>query len=125
MKQECVINVDLAGVWADKNRKKSIRTLAWGDQITVVGKSATALEVELVEFIAKSDGSILPKSTTGYIKPTASSKVKLAYVVRSAAQNVVLKVNFVDVQQGDGSVIESPDGKIILVDGGDNEMFAR
>lgn len=35
------------------------------------------------------------------------------------------KVNFVDVQQGDGAVIESPDGKIMLVDGGDNQLFAR
>ena len=34
-------------------------------------------------------------------------------------------MNFVDVQQGDGSVIESPDGKVILVDGGDNQLFAR
>ena len=31
----------------------------------------------------------------------------------------------VDVQQGDGAVIESPQGKIILVDGGDNQLFAR
>ena len=31
----------------------------------------------------------------------------------------------VDLQQGDGTVIESPDGKVILVDGGDNQMFAR
>jgi beta-lactamase superfamily II metal-dependent hydrolase len=31
----------------------------------------------------------------------------------------------VDVQQGDGAVIEAPDGKIILVDGGDNQLFAR
>ena len=30
-----------------------------------------------------------------------------------------------NVQQGDGAVIESPDGKIILVDGGDNQLFAR
>ena len=40
-------------------------------------------------------------------------------------RNDVLKVNFVDVQQGDGAVIESPDGKVILVDGGDNQLFAR
>ncbi len=31
----------------------------------------------------------------------------------------------VDVQQGDGLVIETPSGKIMLVDGGDNELFAR
>jgi hypothetical protein len=29
------------------------------------------------------------------------------------------------MQQGDGSVIESPSGQVILVDGGDNQLFAR
>ena len=29
------------------------------------------------------------------------------------------------MQQGDGSVIESPAGKVMLVDGGDNQLFAR
>ena len=49
----------------------------------------------------------------------------MADLVRPLADNRVLKVNFVDVQQGDGSVIETPDGKILLIDGGDNQMFAR
>lgn len=46
-------------------------------------------------------------------------------VVRPAAGNEVMRVNFIDVQQGDGAVIETPDEKIILGDGGDNQMFAR
>ena len=37
----------------------------------------------------------------------------------------VLRIDFVDVQQGDGSVIETPGGKVVLVDGGDNQLFAR
>jgi beta-lactamase superfamily II metal-dependent hydrolase len=37
----------------------------------------------------------------------------------------VVRVNFVDVQQGDGAVIETAKGKVILIDGGDNVMFAR
>lgn len=37
----------------------------------------------------------------------------------------VLKLSMVDVQQGDGLVIETPSGQIVLVDGGDNELFAR
>ena len=62
---------------------------------------------------------------SGFIEPRKSSGIKTADVVRPRNQNDVLKVNFVDVQQGDGAVIESPDGKVILVDGGDNQMFAR
>jgi beta-lactamase superfamily II metal-dependent hydrolase len=37
----------------------------------------------------------------------------------------VLKMSMVDVQQGDGLVLETPEGKIVLVDGGDNQLFAR
>ena len=37
----------------------------------------------------------------------------------------MLKVNFEDVQQGDGCIIETPAGRVVLVDGGDNQMFAR
>lgn len=37
----------------------------------------------------------------------------------------VLKLSMVDVQQGDGIVLETPGGKIVLIDGGDNKLFAR
>jgi hypothetical protein len=31
----------------------------------------------------------------------------------------------VDVQQGDGLILETPQGKIVFIDGGDNKLFAR
>jgi beta-lactamase superfamily II metal-dependent hydrolase len=37
----------------------------------------------------------------------------------------ILKMSMVDVQQGDGFVLETPSGKIVLIDGGDNKLFAR
>lgn len=37
----------------------------------------------------------------------------------------ILKASMIDVQQGDGMVLETPSGKIILIDGGDNQLFAR
>jgi beta-lactamase superfamily II metal-dependent hydrolase len=46
-------------------------------------------------------------------------------VVVPMEQSRVLKVDFVDVQQGDGAVIETPGGKVVLLDGGDNQLFAR
>ena len=70
-------------------------------------------------------GGPQPETTTGFIEPNKSSGVKAADVVIAPKDNRVLKVNFVDVQQGDGSVIETPKGKVVLVDGGDNQMFAR
>jgi beta-lactamase superfamily II metal-dependent hydrolase len=37
----------------------------------------------------------------------------------------LLKFSMVDVQQGDGLILESPSGQIVLIDGGDNKLFAR
>jgi hypothetical protein len=41
------------------------------------------------------------------------------------AGNRVLNMNFVDVQQGDGAVVESPAMKVIVADGGGSRLFAR
>lgn len=125
MSTQQVINVDLADVWGEKGRKKFRRALAWGDEVTVTKQDTTRIEIETVYFDQKPDGSILPVKEVGFIEPNKSSGVKTADVVRPRNQNDVLKVNCVDVQQGDGSVIETPDGKVILVDGGDNQLFAR
>lgn len=125
MATQAVIGVDLADVWQAPGRDAFVRTLSWGDRIAVTKTAARHLEIETVEFEEQPDGSILQKRVKGFIEPTKTSGLKPADVVRPAAKNDVLKVNFIDVQQGDGAVIESPDGKVILVDGGDNQLFAR
>lgn len=125
MPSQYVINVDLADVWDERGRKSYRRTVAWGDQITVLDQKTGHLEVEVTSFRTQPDGSLAPITKTGFIEPTKSSRIKVSDVVVPREQNRVLKVNFVDVQQGDGSVIEAPDGAIILVDGGDNQLFAR
>ncbi len=37
----------------------------------------------------------------------------------------VLWLSMIDVQQGDGLILETPGGKTVLIDGGDNKLFAR
>ncbi len=125
MARQCVINVDLADVFAQPGRKGYLHTLGWGDYVEVLGATDNHLRIATVRYEQKPDGSILPVKTTAYICPPKSSRLKPADVVIPRKDSKVLKVNFVDVQQGDGAVIESPDGKIILVDGGDNQLFAR
>jgi beta-lactamase superfamily II metal-dependent hydrolase len=120
-----VIDLDLADVWNERGRKSLRHTVAWGDEVTVINETSTHLEVEVTSFKTQSDGSLVPVTGVGFIEPTKSSRIKPADIVVPREQNKVLKVNFVDVQQGDGSIIESPDGKTILVDGGDNQLFAR
>ena len=125
MGKACVLNVDLADVWEQRGRKKFIRTIAWGDEVSVLNETSTHIEISTAVFRRQPDGGTLPELITGYIEPGKSSGIKTTDLMRPLTSNEVLKVNFVDVQQGDGTVIESPDGKVILVDGGDNQMFAR
>lgn len=123
MGTKCVVDVDLLDLWETSERKTLLRTLAWGDEVTVRASTSTHLEVESVVFEAAADGSVLSRKVSAFIVPR--KPLKPADVLIPKKQNKVLKVNFVDVQQGDGAVIESPDGKVILVDGGDNQLFAR
>jgi len=37
----------------------------------------------------------------------------------------VLWLSMIDVQQGDGLILETPSGKTVFIDGGDNKLFAR
>ena len=82
------------------------------------------VKVRVTRYRSLADGTIVPTSFVGFIKrPRAKAVDKKLLVDRDASQ--VLKLDFVDVQQGDASVIETPDGKLVLIDGGDNQLFAR
>ncbi|MDR4472965.1 MAG: hypothetical protein MRJ92_10095 [Nitrospira sp.] len=75
MPEQAVLNVDLADVWRERGRKRYIRTIAWGDEITVVKQAATYLEVSITVFREKPDGSILPNpspATSNRPKPLVS-----------------------------------------------------
>lgn len=37
----------------------------------------------------------------------------------------ILRLSMIDVQQGDGLIIDTPGRKVIFIDGGDNQLFAR
>ena len=90
-----------------------------GDKVEVIKETKTQVEVRVYVPKQMPDGSVKAVPVTGVIKKTSAD----AQVVTD--KNEVLKVDFVDVQQGDGSVIETPEGDVILVDGGDNQLFAR
>ena len=68
MNTKCVINVDLADVWGDPGRKNYLRTLAWGDEVTVTKQTSTAIEIETVYFNQQPDGSIaVPAALRSYM----------------------------------------------------------
>jgi beta-lactamase superfamily II metal-dependent hydrolase len=118
-----LINVDLAKVFRTADRKQLLQVLTWGAPVEVIEITARHLEVKATAFDKQPDGSIKPKVVPGFIVPPKGTKPDSVVVERS--KNKILKVDFVDVQQGDGMVLETPQGKVMLIDGGDNQMFAR
>ena len=120
-----VIDVDLAEVYAseEKKEKEFIRTLEWGDGVEVENVTDEYVEIKTVRHEAQADGSIKPVPVPGFIVPL--SEIRPEEVAVEKQNSRVLRINFVDVQQGDASVIETAKGKVILIDGGDNQLFAR
>ncbi|MBX3122339.1 MAG: hypothetical protein KF854_04650 [Nitrospira sp.] len=82
MPDTAVLNVDLADVWKGAGPQNCIRTIAWGDEITVVSRPPPTSKSQSPSSAKKPDGSILPESITGYIEPTKSSGIKVSDVVR-------------------------------------------
>ena len=121
-----IINVDLATITvpASNGRKAVSRILGWGDEVEVVDIAAGHVEVKVTIFTEQEDGSVKPEQVSGFITPKKNT-TKPADIVIAKTDSRVLKIDFVDVQQGDGSVIETPKGKVVLIDGGDNQLFAR
>lgn len=127
MSAEHVIGVDLAKVWSRDNSGefKYRTTLAWGDDIEVKDIASDQVHVVVTGYSRQADGSVKPRVVEGFIRPSKSSGIKPDEVVAKKHDTGVLKVDFVDVQQGDGSILETPAGRVILIDGGDNRLFAR
>jgi len=121
MAEQRAIAVDLAELTREDGSLRTI--LAWGDPVKVIGEhpDGKRLEVEITDYETQDDGSILPTVSTGFV----DRKLGSAEVTLPADEVKVLKIDFVDVQQGDGALIETPGGKTITLDGGDNQLFAR
>jgi beta-lactamase superfamily II metal-dependent hydrolase len=125
MASQHVIDVDLAEVYASEDRKGFLRTLGWGDEVEVLEKTEKHVEIRMTRFEERPDGSIEPVDASGFIVPSASSGIKPEEVFVEREDSRVLKVDFIDVQQGDASVVETPNGKVVFIDGGELQLFAR
>jgi beta-lactamase superfamily II metal-dependent hydrolase len=102
------VDDDFAALRRRKNgREKPFLTLAFGDA---------------VEVLDTSDAGWTKVRALTHFDGTAEGFVKGRPPLRDAG---ILKFSMVDVQQGDGLVLETPGGEIMLIDGGDNQLFAR
>ncbi len=75
--------------------------VAWGDPVEVGAFDGTSTPVTILEREAIPISGVVK----GRLRTTATPPLKLAMV---------------DVQQGDALVLELPDGRVVLIDGGDN-----
>ena len=112
------IDSDLAAVFetvpdekTGKPTRQLLTTLFWGDSVRVTGKrdGFHVLDFTTREYDEKKKYYVWRKH-----EALMSSKVKLR-------ETSVLKVRFVDVGQGDGAIIESPKGQIVVLDGGEED----
>lgn len=85
---------------------KRIVTLAFGDAVRVLGKDGGWTRVEVLTYYGG--------PFTGYVQGDLPVREK-----------GIVKFSMIDVQQGDGMILETPDDKIVFIDGGDNKLFAR
>lgn len=105
------IDDDFVGVRreASSNAKRFL-TLCFGDAVEIVpdpGNNHPGFTQ--VKILDRFDGTAV-----GFIKGNPSLR-----------DEGVLRLSMVDVQQGDGLILETPSGKVVLIDGGDNKLFAR
>jgi beta-lactamase superfamily II metal-dependent hydrolase len=120
--EDFVVNVDFAVLRDENGKPKTV--LAWGDPVQMVTRDDKRIEVETFEFV-ESGGGLQPVPSTGFLKRTIRVGGKDREVALPAAEVKVLRVSFVDVQQGDATLIQTPKGRVITIDGGENKLFAR
>ena len=120
------VAVDLVNVFSAPAGGKVLTTLAWGDRVHVLGTSGGTLKVELDLLTTGQDKSSI-QAVTGFVRPPSkkSGLTLKDLISQTKPPDGVMKIDFVDVQQGDAAILETPRGKVVLVDGGDNQLFAR
>jgi glyoxylase-like metal-dependent hydrolase (beta-lactamase superfamily II) len=91
----------------------------------VAPKLPGSSEVEVTDFKEQPDGSIRPVAASGFLKRKLRVDGADRQVALPEDDVRVLQVAFVDVEQGDGALVQTPSGKLITIDGGENQLFAR
>lgn len=107
------IDSDIARLYtvpAGAAKKSLLATLFWGDSVKL--KKSTA-DAHIVELARREWDEAAGRYKQVVYECTMSRKVKLR------DDPVVLKVRIVDVAQGDGAIVETPSGQLMLIDGGE------
>ncbi len=120
-----VINVDIVNGYDSKTTGTVIRTLACGDEVDVLNVTQRYVKVRMPQKVLKPDGTYEAGLVTGFIRPAAASSIKPPDLIITKSDDHVLKIDLLDLAPGEGAVIETPRGHVVLVDGGETQFFAR
>jgi len=80
--------------------------LYWGDEVEVLNEGSSDRRVRV----------------KGFSGPIVEGRMRKSGKLRNER---LLRLSMIDVQQGDGLILETPGDKTIFIDGGDNQLFAR
>jgi beta-lactamase superfamily II metal-dependent hydrolase len=116
MAQQRYIDEDIVKVYKlgeEQNAKSLLATLFWGDSVQVVEKVGKNWKLDFTR-------RIYNKTTKKYEWEKLDGAIPEKTRFRDTP---ILKVRIIDVCQGDAAIIESPLGKLVLMDGGESEYL--
>jgi beta-lactamase superfamily II metal-dependent hydrolase len=116
------LRADIATIWSEAQGGHDIRTVALGHPLDVEAINERSLHVRLWKYQLTPEGP-KPVYSDGYIRLPKGTKPDK--VISPVGQDGILKLDFIDVQQGDAAVMETPSGQVVLFDAGETQLFAR
>lgn len=106
---------DLVRVFDQAKPDQLITTLFWGDQVTVLGAANGQHQLDFTRrYWDQKKRRYETKKLVGIIPARARFR-----------ERGLLKVYFVDVGQGDGTVVQTPQGRLLLIDAGEELHMQR
>lgn len=109
--------------WERKAKPGVIRLLYWGDDVELVDLAENE-DPERREVRVRLPHPAFDRMQEGVIRKRKEGGEYVPLRFRPADDRL-LEVTFVDVQQGDATVIRTPKGRNILIDGGEEKFIAR
>lgn len=109
----------------EKRGKKSLKaTLFWGDSIEAIDSKHARIYRD--EWKPETDQTVPGQGTTRgrYVRLAHECDMPKGVKFIEKSQ-IPLRVRFIDVGQGDGAIIQTPEGRILLLDGGEGEHMRR
>jgi beta-lactamase superfamily II metal-dependent hydrolase len=97
----------------DKGKKKLVTTLFWGDTLSLADSAAKSVKLTKREWQAE---------TKAFALNTYDCPLPEGLQFRDDG---VLRARFIDVGQGDAAMVQTPEDRLILIDGGEDEHLLR